>query len=82
MRVIGAGSGRTGPASLKAALETLGFGPCYHMIEVFRHPEHAAPQLRRMIVVVRVRSAALALLKTRKIVTRPYTGGPWIPHGR
>jgi hypothetical protein len=36
------------------------------MIEVFRHPEHAAPQLRRMIVVVRVLSvavpAALALL--------------------
>ena len=27
--------------SLKAALETLGFGPCYHMIEVFEHPEHA-----------------------------------------
>ncbi len=41
MRVIGAGFGRTGTASLKAALETLGFGPCYHMIEVFSHPEHA-----------------------------------------
>jgi len=27
--------------SLKVALETLGFGPCYHMIEVFEHPEHA-----------------------------------------
>ncbi len=27
--------------SLKAALEELGFGPCYHMTEVFRHPEHA-----------------------------------------
>jgi hypothetical protein len=27
--------------SLKAALEELGFGPCYHMIEVFAHPEHA-----------------------------------------
>ena len=26
--------------SLKVALETLGFGPCYHMIEVFEHPEH------------------------------------------
>ena len=21
-------------------LEELGFGPCYHMIEVFEHPEH------------------------------------------
>ncbi len=27
--------------SLKAALEELGFGPCYHMTEVFRHPGHA-----------------------------------------
>ena len=27
--------------SLKAALEKLGFGPCYHMTEVFAHPEHA-----------------------------------------
>ena len=26
--------------SLKVALESLGFGPCYHMIEVFEHPEH------------------------------------------
>ena len=41
MRVIGAGFGRTGTASLKAALEELGFGPCYHMTEVFEHPEHA-----------------------------------------
>ncbi len=41
MQVIGAGFGRTGTSSLKAALETLGFGPCYHMTEVFAHPEHA-----------------------------------------
>ena len=25
---------------MKVALEELGFGPCYHMIEVFSHPEH------------------------------------------
>ena len=41
MKVIGAGFGRTGTASLKAALETLGFDPCYHMTEVFKHPGHA-----------------------------------------
>jgi len=41
VKVVGAGFGRTGTASLKAALETLGFGPCYHMTEVFKHPEHA-----------------------------------------
>lgn len=41
LRVIGAGWGRTGTLSTKVALERLGFGPCYHMIEVFRtHPEH------------------------------------------
>jgi hypothetical protein len=40
VKVIGAGFGRTGTMSLKVALETLGFGPCYHMIEVFEHPEH------------------------------------------
>src|SRR5918997_4262033 len=42
VKVIGAGFGRTGTASLKAALETLGFDPCYHMTEVFKHPGHAA----------------------------------------
>ncbi len=40
MRVIGAGMGRTGTMSLKVALERLGFGPCYHMLEVIDHPEH------------------------------------------
>jgi len=39
LKVIGAGFGRTGTASLKEALEMLGFGPCHHMIEVFLHPE-------------------------------------------
>ncbi|WP_163510830.1 sulfotransferase family protein [Fodinicola acaciae] len=34
LKVIGAGFGRTGTLSLKTALETLGFGPCYHMVEV------------------------------------------------
>lgn len=41
LKVIGAGFGRTGTASLKAALEDLGFDKCYHMTEVFPHPEHA-----------------------------------------
>jgi hypothetical protein len=39
LKVIGAGFGRTGTSSLKTALEQLGFGPCHHMEEVFRHPE-------------------------------------------
>lgn len=42
LRIIGAGFGRTGTLSLKAALEELGFGPCYHMSEVFGHPDHVA----------------------------------------
>lgn len=40
LRVIGAGLGRTGTMSLKAALERLLGGPCYHMIEVFPRPAH------------------------------------------
>ncbi|MBA3389303.1 MAG: sulfotransferase family protein, partial [Rubrobacter sp.] len=35
MRVVGAGFGRTGTTSLKAALERLGFGPSYSLSEVF-----------------------------------------------
>ncbi|MGF1470885.1 MAG: sulfotransferase family protein [Rubrobacteraceae bacterium] len=38
--MIGAGFGRTGTSSIKAALEHLGFGPCYHMTEMSRNPEH------------------------------------------
>jgi hypothetical protein len=38
IEVIGAGLGRTGTTSLKAALEELGFDPCYE--DLFGHPEH------------------------------------------
>lgn len=41
LQVIGAGFGRTSTLTLKIALEQLGFGPCYHMMEVFGHPGHA-----------------------------------------
>ncbi len=41
MKVIGAGFGRTGTLSIKAALEELGFGPCYHQFEVRNNPAHA-----------------------------------------
>jgi hypothetical protein len=40
LEIIGAGFGRTGTMGLKQALEQLGFGPCYHMLEVSNHPEH------------------------------------------
>ena len=40
LRLIGAGVGRTGTLSLRAALETLLAAPCYHMFEVREHPEH------------------------------------------
>jgi hypothetical protein len=42
LRVVGAGLGRTGTMSLKLALERLLGAPCYHMAEVFVHPEHVA----------------------------------------
>jgi hypothetical protein len=40
LRVIGSGLGRTGTTSLKAALELLLGGPCYHMSEVRRNVGH------------------------------------------
>lgn len=40
MKIIGVGIGRTGTLSLKAALETLGYRPCYHILDVFRSPRN------------------------------------------
>ncbi len=42
VKVVGAGVGRTGTLSLKTGLEELIGRPCYHMLEVFGHPEHVA----------------------------------------
>jgi len=42
LSVIGAGFGRTGTLSIKMALEQLGVGRCYHMVEVFDNPQHIA----------------------------------------
>lgn len=39
-QIIGAGFGRTGTTSLRAALEHLGYSPCYHMDEYNRRPDH------------------------------------------
>jgi len=41
LALIGAGFGRTGTLSLKAALEQIGYGPCYHMMEILTAPERA-----------------------------------------
>lgn len=40
LHVIGAGLPRTGTSSMKAALDRLGFGPCYHMFEILTKPDH------------------------------------------
>ncbi len=45
LELIGVGLGRTGTLSLKAAIERLGHGPCYHMIEILTAPERAGPWL-------------------------------------
>ncbi len=42
LQIIGAGFGRTGTLSLKAALEELGFNKCYHMVELLQHPEQVS----------------------------------------
>ena len=41
LQVIGAGFARTGTLSLQQALNDLGFGPTYHMNDVFQNPSHA-----------------------------------------
>ena len=41
--VIGAGLGRNATLSTKLALERIGFGPCYHMTEVFANIRRALP---------------------------------------
>lgn len=41
LKIIGAGFGRTGTASLKVALESLLEAPCYHMSEVIGKSGHA-----------------------------------------
>jgi hypothetical protein len=43
MKVIGAGLPRTGTLSQKVALEMLGFGPCYHMVNVLGDLDLVAP---------------------------------------
>lgn len=46
LQVVGAGLGRTGTTSLKAALEQLLDARCYHMMEVFGNDEAAATWTR------------------------------------
>jgi hypothetical protein len=42
LKIVGSGLGRTGTKSMQTALNMLGFGPCHHMVEVFRQPETMA----------------------------------------
>lgn len=44
LKIIGAGLGRTGTLSLKFALEHLGLGPCYHMMEIMAEGQQRLPQ--------------------------------------
>ncbi|MEV4580664.1 sulfotransferase family protein [Nonomuraea jabiensis] len=46
LKVVGASFGRTGTTSVRLALETLGFGPCHYMKELFTDPAHAREWLR------------------------------------
>ena len=40
LKVLGAGFGRTGTHSLALALEKIGLGPCYTILEVKKTPGH------------------------------------------
>jgi len=46
LKIIGAGMGRTGTASLKVALEALDLGHCYHMTEVLKEPQRTADWIK------------------------------------
>ena len=43
LEVIGAGLGRNATFTLKFALEKLGFGPCFHMAELFADVRRRLP---------------------------------------
>jgi len=58
VQIIGAGMGRTSTASLKAALERLGYAPCHHMFEI-RNVPHTADGWRRAALGEKVDFAAL-----------------------
>lgn len=49
LKIIGAGLGRTGTLSLKLALEHLGFGPCYHMLEIMSAGQERLPQWLQVV---------------------------------
>jgi hypothetical protein len=49
LKVIGAGLGRTGTLSLKLALEHIGFGPCYHMLEIMGQARKRLPQWIKVV---------------------------------
>lgn len=49
LKVIGAGLGRTGTLSLKLALDHLGFGPCYHMLELMGQARVRLPQWNEVV---------------------------------
>jgi hypothetical protein len=49
MRLIGAGLPRTGTLSQKLALEMLGFGPCYHWVDVIADLDRGVPQWERAL---------------------------------
>ncbi|VUD68882.1 hypothetical protein TDB9533_04241 [Thalassocella blandensis] len=49
LEVIGVGFGRTGTMSLKVALEQLGYGPCYHMMDVMQGPSKIADSWLRVL---------------------------------
>ncbi|MXO51218.1 hypothetical protein GRI42_07860 [Erythrobacter gaetbuli] len=43
LKVIGAGVGRTATFTMKFALEHIGFGPCFHMAELFADARRQVP---------------------------------------
>jgi hypothetical protein len=70
LKVIGAGFGRTGTLSIKAALEELGFGPCYHMNDRASFAGRKRWQRLRPIIIQRALIAAIIMLPLFFILSR------------
>ena len=52
LKLIGAGFGRTATLSLKAALEQISYGPCYHIHQISAAGEEAAAIATPIAIVV------------------------------
>ena len=77
LKVIGAGLGRTGTASLQTALQQLGY-KTYHMIEALQNPAHLTMWANVAKGRVPISEAAKMLLEEGYRATVDYTTADYV----